>query len=58
MEQYERNRPGNLYRGAGDSLLVKRVGEAEEIAQTFLFLMQQQFAAGQTFIIDGGTVLE
>jgi NAD(P)-dependent dehydrogenase (short-subunit alcohol dehydrogenase family) len=47
----------NLYNGVGNSLLVKRVGEAEEIAQTFIFLMQQQFATGQTFIIDGGTVL-
>jgi NAD(P)-dependent dehydrogenase (short-subunit alcohol dehydrogenase family) len=47
----------NLYTAVGNSLLVKRVGEAEEIAQTFIFLMQQQFATGQTFIIDGGTVL-
>jgi NAD(P)-dependent dehydrogenase (short-subunit alcohol dehydrogenase family) len=47
----------NLYNAVGNSLLVKRVGEAAEIAQTFLFLMQQQFATGQTFIIDGGTSL-
>jgi NAD(P)-dependent dehydrogenase (short-subunit alcohol dehydrogenase family) len=54
MSETDRN---NLYNGVGDSLLVKRVGEAEEIAQTFLFLMQNQFATGQTFTIDGGTVL-
>jgi NAD(P)-dependent dehydrogenase (short-subunit alcohol dehydrogenase family) len=54
MSEADRN---NLYNGVGNSLLVKRVGEAEEIAQTFIFLMQQQFATGQTFIIDGGTVL-
>ena len=47
----------NLYSAVSNSLLVKRVGEAEEIAQTFLFLMQNQFATGQTFTIDGGTVL-
>jgi NAD(P)-dependent dehydrogenase (short-subunit alcohol dehydrogenase family) len=54
MSEADRN---NLYNGVGNSLLVKRVGEAGEIAQTFIFLMQQQFATGQTFIIDGGTVL-
>ena len=54
MSETDRN---NLYNGVGNALLVKRVGEAEEIAQTFIFLMQQQFATGQTFIIDGGTVL-
>ena len=54
MSEADRN---NLYKTVGDSLLVKRVGEAEEIAQTFIFLMLQQFATGQTFIIDGGTVL-
>jgi NAD(P)-dependent dehydrogenase (short-subunit alcohol dehydrogenase family) len=54
MSEADRN---GLYKAVGDSLLVKRVGEAEEIAQTFLFLMQQPFATGQTFIIDGGTVL-
>lgn len=54
MSETDRN---NLYNGVGNALLVKRVGEAAEIAQTFIFLMQQQFATGQTFIIDGGTVL-
>jgi len=46
-----------FYQSVGDSLLVKRVGQPEEIAQTFVFLMKQAFATGQTFIIDGGTVL-
>jgi NAD(P)-dependent dehydrogenase (short-subunit alcohol dehydrogenase family) len=54
MSEADRN---DLYNAVGNSVLVKRVGEAEEIAQTFVFLMQQQFATGQTFIIDGGTVL-
>jgi NAD(P)-dependent dehydrogenase (short-subunit alcohol dehydrogenase family) len=54
LSESDRN---NLYSAVGNALLVKRVGEAEEIAQTFVFLMQNQFATGQTFTIDGGTVL-
>jgi NAD(P)-dependent dehydrogenase (short-subunit alcohol dehydrogenase family) len=46
-----------FYRSVGDSLPVKRVGQADDIGQTFVFLMRQSFATGQTFIIDGGTVL-
>jgi len=47
----------NFYESVSKSLLVKRVGEAEDIAQTYVFLMKQSFATGQTFVIDGGTVL-
>lgn len=46
-----------LYQSVGDSLLVKRVGEAEDIALAFLYLMKQQFGTGQNIIIDGGFVL-
>lgn len=46
-----------FYQSVGDSLPVKRVGQPEDIGQTFVFLMKQSFATGQTFIIDGGTVL-
>jgi len=46
-----------LYESAGDSLPVGRVGEASEIAQAYLFLMQEGFATGQTVVVDGGTVL-
>jgi NAD(P)-dependent dehydrogenase (short-subunit alcohol dehydrogenase family) len=47
----------NLYKIVGDSLPVKRVGEAEDVAQTFLYLMKQQFGTGQNIIVDGGSVL-
>jgi NAD(P)-dependent dehydrogenase (short-subunit alcohol dehydrogenase family) len=47
----------NFYDSVAKSLLVKRVGRAEDIAQTHVFLMKQSFATGQTFVIDGGTVL-
>jgi len=47
----------DLYESVGNSLLVGRVGEASEIAQAYLFLMQEGFATGQTIVVDGGTVL-
>jgi NAD(P)-dependent dehydrogenase (short-subunit alcohol dehydrogenase family) len=47
----------NLYTSVGDALLLKRVGEAEDIAQTFLYMMKQQFATGQVLTVDGGAVL-
>ena len=47
----------SLYKNVGDSLLVKRVGEAEDIAQAFLYLMKQSFGTGQNIVIDGGAVL-
>jgi NAD(P)-dependent dehydrogenase (short-subunit alcohol dehydrogenase family) len=46
-----------LYESVGNSLLVGRVGEASEIAQAYLFLMQEGFSTGQTVVVDGGTVL-
>jgi len=46
-----------LYESVGNSLPVGRVGEASEIAQAYLFLMQQGFCTGQTVVVDGGTVL-
>jgi NAD(P)-dependent dehydrogenase (short-subunit alcohol dehydrogenase family) len=46
-----------LYESVGNSIPVGRVGEASEIAQAYLFLMQEGFATGQTIVVDGGTVL-
>jgi NAD(P)-dependent dehydrogenase (short-subunit alcohol dehydrogenase family) len=47
----------NLFKTLGDSMLVKRVGEAEDIALAFLYLMKQSFGTGQNLVIDGGSVL-
>lgn len=47
----------NLYQTVGASLPVKRVGEAEDVAQTFLYLIKQGFGTGQNIVVDGGTVL-
>ncbi|HEY0245431.1 MAG TPA: SDR family oxidoreductase [Mucilaginibacter sp.] len=46
-----------MYNGIGNNLPVKRVGEAEDIAQTYLYLMQQQYGTGQVIVVDGGSVL-
>ena len=46
-----------LYESVGNSLPVGRVGEAHDVAQAYLFLMQEEFSTGQTLVVDGGTVL-
>lgn len=47
----------HLYESVGRALPVGRVGEAYDIAQAYLFLMQEGFSTGQTVVVDGGTVL-
>jgi NAD(P)-dependent dehydrogenase (short-subunit alcohol dehydrogenase family) len=54
MNASERER---LFESVGKSLPVGRVGEASDIAQAYLFLMQEGFSTGQTVVVDGGTVL-
>jgi NAD(P)-dependent dehydrogenase (short-subunit alcohol dehydrogenase family) len=54
MSETER---ANLYESVGSSLPVGRVGEPEDVAQAYLFLMQERFSTGQTVVVDGGTVL-
>lgn len=47
----------SLFESVGKILPVGRVGEAHDIAQAYLFLMQEGFSTGQTVVVDGGTVL-
>jgi NAD(P)-dependent dehydrogenase (short-subunit alcohol dehydrogenase family) len=47
----------HLFDSVGKSLPVGRVGEPHDIAQAYLFLMQEGFATGQIVVVDGGTVL-
>jgi NAD(P)-dependent dehydrogenase (short-subunit alcohol dehydrogenase family) len=54
MSETERER---LFESVGKSLPVGRVGEADDIAQAYLFLMREGFSTGQTVVVDGGTVL-
>lgn len=46
-----------MYTNIGNTLPVKRVGEAEDIAKSFVYLLEQQYGTGQTLIVDGGTSL-
>lgn len=46
-----------LYVASGASLPVGRVGEAEDIAQAYLYLMHNRYSTGQTIVVDGGGVL-
>ena len=54
MQEHERE---GLYESVGKALLVGRVGEACEIARTYLFLMQEGYSTGQVVTVDGGGVL-
>jgi hypothetical protein len=38
-------------------MLLKRVGELEDIAQAFIYLMNQKWSTGQAVIVDGRDLL-
>lgn len=46
-----------MYQDMAATIPVGRVGEVEDIAAAYLFLMTAQFATGTVLTIDGGTVL-
>ncbi len=46
-----------FFESVGKRLPVGRVGKAHDIAQAYLFLMQEGFGTGQTVVVDGGAVL-
>jgi NAD(P)-dependent dehydrogenase (short-subunit alcohol dehydrogenase family) len=52
----EADRKG-LFDQLPEKLPAGRVGEASDVAQTYLYLMQQGFSTGQVIIVDGGHVL-
>lgn len=54
MNETDRN---NLFESVANALPVKRIGDAEDIAQAFLYLMKQGFGTGQNVVVDGGAVL-
>jgi NAD(P)-dependent dehydrogenase (short-subunit alcohol dehydrogenase family) len=54
MSQTDREQ---LFTSVGNSLPVRRIGEAEDIAQTYCYLMKQAFCTGQCLVVDGGAVL-
>jgi len=46
-----------MYTQAASVLPVGRVGEAADIAQTYLYLMREGFSTGQIIVVDGGAVM-
>ena len=46
-----------MFASVGATLPVGRVGEASDIAQAYLFLMQEGYSTGQIVVVDGGGVL-
>jgi NAD(P)-dependent dehydrogenase (short-subunit alcohol dehydrogenase family) len=46
-----------LYRGLADKLLVGHVGETDEIAKAYLYLIGQTYSTGQVVVVDGGGAL-
>jgi NAD(P)-dependent dehydrogenase (short-subunit alcohol dehydrogenase family) len=47
----------NMYRQAAERLPVGHVGEADEVARAYLYLMQQTYITGQALYVDGGGTL-
>jgi NAD(P)-dependent dehydrogenase (short-subunit alcohol dehydrogenase family) len=45
------------YREVGDSLLVGRVGETDEVARAYAYLIDQPFSTGTVLGVDGGALL-
>jgi NAD(P)-dependent dehydrogenase (short-subunit alcohol dehydrogenase family) len=46
-----------LYRAVAEKLPLRHVGEVEEIATTYLYLMVQSYGTGQVVTVDGGGTL-
>lgn len=47
----------DFFRDTASKLPVARVGEPEDVAETYLHLMQSGFTTGQTVVVDGGAVI-
>ena len=46
-----------IYRQTAEKLPVGHVGETEEIAEAYLYLMRQTYGTGQVLVVDGGAAL-
>ena len=43
-----------MYRQVGATLPVGRVGEPEDLAEAYVFLMRERYATVQVVVVDGG----
>jgi NAD(P)-dependent dehydrogenase (short-subunit alcohol dehydrogenase family) len=46
-----------MYRDIEQKLPVGRVGESDDLAQAYLYLMREGYSTGQVIVVDGGAVL-
>jgi NAD(P)-dependent dehydrogenase (short-subunit alcohol dehydrogenase family) len=46
-----------MYSDIGRKLPVGRVGEADDLAQAYIYLMREGYSSGQVIVVDGGAVL-
>ena len=46
-----------MYGNLGQKLPVGRVGEADDLAHAYIYLMRQGYSTGQVLVVDGGGVL-
>ncbi|MBE9917400.1 SDR family oxidoreductase [Paenibacillus donghaensis] len=46
-----------MYETSGQAIPVGRVGEPEDAAEAFLYLMREHYSTGQTIVVDGGSIL-
>jgi NAD(P)-dependent dehydrogenase (short-subunit alcohol dehydrogenase family) len=46
-----------LYRQMAERLPVRHVGTADEVAESYLYLMRQTYGTGQVIVVDGGGAL-
>jgi NAD(P)-dependent dehydrogenase (short-subunit alcohol dehydrogenase family) len=46
-----------MFAQVASQLPVGRIGEPEDLAQTYLYLMKQPFSTGQVLVVDGGAVI-
>jgi NAD(P)-dependent dehydrogenase (short-subunit alcohol dehydrogenase family) len=54
MTELDRN---DLFEKAGQALPVRRIGEPEDLAETYLYLMRERFSTGAMIVVDGGSTL-
>jgi len=47
----------SFYTSFADSLPVKFVAEADDLAESYLYLMRQRYSTGEVIVVDGGSVL-
>jgi NAD(P)-dependent dehydrogenase (short-subunit alcohol dehydrogenase family) len=46
-----------MYRDLGQRLPVGRIGEPEDLARAYVYLMREGYSTGQVIVVNGGAVL-